>query len=294
MSNYRCRTCLYTCEKDSAFRKLDNLQDLLQLIIPEIKSQISKTSLICEQCFYFLKNVEIFKNRCLEIQDKFVSITSAITILQVNVPQDVVQNTSSVLYDSPNDSQAGIRNDDLLQLLNSKTSKCDLEAEKNKCNFVDSNENIEIEIDSSDEDEYMSREDLISSGVILDDKDTISGDIEFIGICNSKNPVMKEIHPPNKYSSNKVPVISQVGENVADIVPKKELQENVSGSFYKRSQGGLYECRLCDKKYKRSKFLHRHLKKEHVNQLKCFYCDYCNFVCLWRSSLKRHNSIFHK
>ncbi|CAH1130636.1 unnamed protein product [Ceutorhynchus assimilis] len=74
MVNHVCRTCLYVCENEFSFKKLEKVKAVLEFFIPEVKNCIGNYSLICEQCYYFLKSIEKFKQKCKDTQNKLYSI----------------------------------------------------------------------------------------------------------------------------------------------------------------------------------------------------------------------------
>ncbi|XP_074029949.1 uncharacterized protein [Leptinotarsa decemlineata] len=269
MEKFVCRTCLYVNHQMTSFKIVEKVKEILESFVPEIKPSISADSIVCTQCYYFLKNIENFKHKCIENQKKLTNLN----VYAHSSSQEFQLNSQTYITIIPRGESS---------LTCGEKQKSDIINEPKLTSVVESPKDAEQEQRSNIK--SKSKNSSFS-------KPSSSNLRDFIEISDSD----VELNDKTKfgYSESSCDEDDVFEEKPAITIVKNEPEMEINPSFFNRkSDEGYYHCRLCTKKYKHSEGLYNHTRAEH-KELKFYHCNSCNFFTLWKSALGRHESLFH-
>ncbi|CAH1117558.1 unnamed protein product [Phaedon cochleariae] len=328
MDKFVCRTCLYVSQNITFFRTVEKVKNILELLVPEIKPNITKDSIICTQCYYFLKNIENFKQKCIDNQkmlinhNVFLHPTAHYFPMQRN-HQSQYALPVQTFYDGRHEE---VREREANYSQNMGTPENESISEPNVVNLSSIAADT-VSVSTQQRQELKQKPDLM--GI----RPTTSKQIQRISVIKSSKYVEDKKKLDKCLSTNKMAKLSKhanFDSNIIEIsdeevemndqsrlyysdysegpsmeeddvfeekptitIVKNEPDAEENPSFFnKKTDEGFYDCKLCDSKYINSEGLYAHTLAEH-NELKFFHCDLCNFFSLWKSALSRHESLFH-
>ncbi|KAH1004586.1 hypothetical protein HUJ05_005380 [Dendroctonus ponderosae] len=294
MVKYLCITCLYVGTDRVSFKTLDTIKPVLELFVPEIKSTSANggSSLVCEQCFFFVKTVEQFRRRCAQSQQKI----SALNIEKNSSPTkasigEVDSTSAAARLNNRRRScleRAGQRE------LRSYSVTCSYapveEAElkasspaqkvRRQSNDDESAESVDTHNDDNDDDDdyYITRQDLVSAGILpeitgsasVDAKSRMYQFFPLIPICIRAFLEPSEAEESPKVSSN-------------EPTAKKKKTVEYTPSLKASSNNPNTKCSACWNRCSLNR-----------QQGKPARCDYCNFFSMEKTSLLKHLDTCHQ
>ncbi|KAG5891058.1 hypothetical protein JTB14_005695 [Gonioctena quinquepunctata] len=287
MDKFACRTCLYVDGNISSFKLVEKVKNILEMCVPEIKPNLSKNTIICTQCYYFLKNIENFKLKCIENQNTLLNYNSlAHTSTPFPHPQQKVQlvqihPSSQQNLDTERVAAREVNVNSLQEFnLSPQTSITIIPAKETPPNNIPKQQ---ISIKEQKSKSYKKTKFSNQPSAEFEDVIDISdGELEL-------NDKTKLYYSESSYEEDDI-----FEEKPTSItIVKNEPEPEINPSFFnKKSEEGYYHCKLCARKYKHSEGLYNHTLSEHKD-LKFYHCNMCNFFSLWKSALSRHESLFH-
>ncbi|XP_019767200.2 uncharacterized protein LOC109542416 isoform X2 [Dendroctonus ponderosae] len=259
MVKYLCITCLYVGTDRVSFKTLDTIKPVLELFVPEIKSTSANggSSLVCEQCFFFVKTVEQFRRRCAQSQQKI----SALNIEKNSSP------TKASIGEVDSTSAAARLNNRRRSCL--ERAEAELKASspaqkvRRQSNDDESAESVDTHNDDNDDDDdyYITRQDLVSAGILPEITGSASVDAK-------SQPSEAEESP--KVSSN-------------EPTAKKKKTVEYTPSLKASSNNPNTKCSACWNRCSLNR-----------QQGKPARCDYCNFFSMEKTSLLKHLDTCHQ
>ncbi|CAH0557669.1 unnamed protein product [Brassicogethes aeneus] len=275
MVNYACRVCLLIGENHLNYKLIGKVRDVIDLCLPEIKHTLQNNSIICSQCFYFLKNVSEFRKKCLENQKK---LHQNAVIRKISKSDDSFKRKISDSDDNP---------DHFLELLNGslniQNSNTGHGPHLNfQQNILTDNYINNIIISTQRDASSSNIETIVIDSDSEDEKITIEGEEPHVNIKNSNEVTIDEHEVKN----------IEVDNNEEKTVPIKNIKQEKKLQPKRYSSTVRYDCQFCEKTYKTSNGLFDHCTTKHDDK-NLYFCSMCNFFTAEITKIAEHYKVFH-